>query len=177
MSATDLAERPQEQTLTNGQLGKGKRLSMRAQSLMLQLADAGKTPSEIAQVLGVNCSTVTRGLDQLTDNRVLARRILDAAAPKLVKTIVDSKDAATALRALGKLDVVREDNANSGLNIAIAIGQPGQSLAPPVIQIASLSPVDNLPTALSPQAALAVSDVQHEAKATPIKGVSPASVA
>ena len=133
--STAIAERPEEQALTNGKEGKGKRLSMRAQSLMLQLADAGKAPTEIAQVLGVNCSTVTRGLDQLTDNRILARRILDANAPKLVKTIVDSKDAATALRTLQKLDVVREDQAQSS-QILIAIGQPGESLSPPVITLA-----------------------------------------
>jgi hypothetical protein len=110
--------------------------------------------------------TVSRTLDNLTDNRVLARRQLEAAAPSLVKTIRQSKDAATALRALGKLDVVREDNAGGGVNIAIAFGQ-AEALSPPVITLSQLSP----------QPVSAVSGDVLEAKATPIEGVSPVRVA
>jgi len=144
MSATELAERPaetyQDRPLTNGKVGKAKRLSMRSRSLMLQLSDAGKTATEIAQVIGCTISTVSRTLDELGDNRALARRQLEAAAPRLVRTVVNSKDAATALRALGKLDVVREDNASASVNIGIAIGQPGMSLSPPVITVQGETP-------------------------------------
>jgi hypothetical protein len=151
MSATELAERPVDasgvQSLTNGAKGNGRRLSNRAKGLILSLTDAGKNASEVAQVIGCAVSTVTRTLDELVDNRVLARRQLEAAAPKLVKTITQSKDAATALRTLGKLDVVRDDGPNSSTNVLISIGQPGQSLAPPSIAITAgteirpLSPV------------------------------------
>ena len=137
MSA-ELAERPSEvQTLTNGLEGNGRRLSNRAKGLILSLTDAGKSQTEIAQIVGCTISTVSRTLDDLTDNRALARRQLEAAAPNLVRTITQSKDAATALRALGKLDVVREDGPNSSVNVAIAIGQPSTPLAAPSIQIAS----------------------------------------
>jgi DNA-binding MarR family transcriptional regulator len=139
MSTTNLAERPPDasgvQQLSNGREGNGKRLTMKAMSLIMSLADAGKTQTEIAQVVGCSVPTVSRTLDNLTDNRALARRQLEAAAPQLVKTIKQSKDAATALRALGKLDVVREDGPQSTANIAVVIGQPGQPLSPPSITI------------------------------------------
>jgi DNA-binding MarR family transcriptional regulator len=183
MSA-ELAERPTAspdatgvQSLSNGREGNGKRLTMKAMSLIMSLADAGKTQTEIAQVVGCSIPTVSRTLDNLTDNRALARRQLEAAAPQLVKTIKQSKDAATALRALGKLDVVREDGPQSTANIAIVIGQPGQPLMPPSIAIQALSPVDNSASALSPQREIAVSRDMTQAKATPIEGVSPPSVA
>jgi len=170
MSASELAERHTEtlqvQQFNNGREGTGKRMSMRARSLMLQLADAGKSQTDIAQVIGCSVSTVCRTLDELGDNRALARRQLEAAAPKLVRTVVNSKDAATALRALGKLDVVREDNAGGGVNIAIAFGQ-AEALSPPVITLSQLSP----------QPVSAVSGDVLGAKATPIEGVSPLDVA
>jgi hypothetical protein len=138
-----VSEPPQALALSNGRTGPGKRLSLRAKSLILQLHESGKSHTEIAQVIGCSIPTITYTLDELCDNRILARRQLEAAAPKLVKTITQSKDAATALRALGKLDVVRDESEKSGTNIAIVIGQPGHALSPPTITVQALSPVDN----------------------------------
>jgi hypothetical protein len=139
MSATDLAERPtetpREQAFSDPAKGKGRRLTKREVATCLQLFDAGKTGAHIAEVLRCHESTVSRTLDAWCDDRPLARRYLESNSLKLAKTVVQSKDAATTLRALGKLDIVREDNAGASVNIGIAIGQPGQSLSPPVIEI------------------------------------------
>jgi hypothetical protein len=115
-----------------------KHLTAKQIALVCQLSDAGKTGCEIAAILGCDDSTVSRTLQEFGDTREIARRKLEAGAMRLVQTVVETQDAGVALKALGKLDVVREDQAGAGNTVMIAIGQPGQQLAPPVI---TLSPV------------------------------------
>lgn len=141
VSDTALAERPTDtpevETRSSRADGKGRRLTHREVSTILQLAEIGKNIPEIAQVVDCSVSTVHSTLEKYADNRSLARRKLEGGATKLVDTVLQTKDAATALRALGKLDVVRDEQDRGGTNIAIVIGQPGQALQPPSIQIAS----------------------------------------
>ena len=148
VSATALAERPTEapevETRSSRSQGTGRRLTQREVATLMQLSEMGKNIPEIAQVLDCSVSTVHRTLEQWQDKRSLARKYLEANAPKLAKTVVRSKDAATALRTLGKLDVVREDGPNHSANVVIAIGQPGQSLAPPTISITQVPSIEAL---------------------------------
>lgn len=141
MSAdTALLSQPGVQHLSDPAKGNGRRLTQREVALLLQLSELGKSQTEIAQVIGCNISTVSRTLDQWQDNRQVARRFLEANSPKLAKTIVKSKDAATALRTLQKLDVVRDDQASGGSQVVVMIGTSDQPLSPPVL---TLSPVEN----------------------------------
>lgn len=150
----------------------GKRLTQGQIAMILQLANANQTQLEIAQRVGCHPATVARTLDQFVDGRELARKRLENGALKLAATVVNTKDSAVALKALGKLDVVREDQASAGTNVLIAIGQPGQN-APDAV----LSPPTITALALSPAPQMAVTVEQPEAKATPSEGVSPSKVA
>lgn len=157
---------------------KGKRLSQLQLVQILNLHKAGKNNTEIAGIVGCDDSTVGSVLNRFgADTRDLARAALEAGAVKLAQTVVKTKDSAVALKTLGKLDVVREDQAGAGTNILIAMGQPGSALEPPAISISPLSPRIESVSALSPASEIAVSVDRAEAKATPIEGVSPADVA
>ena len=112
-----------------------KHLTTKQIALVIQLTDQGKTQVEISQLLGVADSTISRTLAEFGDTREIARKRLEAGALKLARTVANTKDAAVALKTLGKLDVVREDQAGAGTSVLIAIGQPGSALAPPDIMI------------------------------------------
>jgi hypothetical protein len=136
---TDVAPSPAAATAKHG-----KRLSTQQIAAILTLASAGKNNSEIARTVGCDDATVGYHLEKFGDARELARKRLEGGALKLAATVVNTKDAGIALKALGKLDVVREDSGGAGTNVLIAIGQPGQPLAPPALGDAlspSVSPV------------------------------------
>jgi hypothetical protein len=137
-----LSEQPEVLALSDPAKGHGRRLTQREVAILLQLAEAGKTNTEIAQALKCSLPTVGRTLEQWGDNRALARRFLEANSPKLAKTIVKSKDAATALRTLQKLDVVRDEATSAGAQVVVMIGSSASPLAPPAIEIRPLSPVE-----------------------------------
>ena len=148
----------------------GKRLTRLQITRILALSAAGMEGCAIAKEVGCDPSTVSRTLDQFVDGRELARKRLEGGAVRLAETVVRTKDAGVALKALGKLDVVRDDQATGNTNVLIAIGQPGQPSQP-------LSPPDISVLALSPALTMAVRAAQAEAKGPPSEGVSPAGVA
>jgi hypothetical protein len=99
-------------------------LSPEDRAMILRLGAKGNaTQQEIAKVVGCNQSTVSRVLAML-DTRKEARTILESGAARLADTVVNTDDAAIALKALGKLDVVRDDKsgADGGDAIVISLG-------------------------------------------------------
>jgi transposase-like protein len=90
-------------------------------ALILRLAAKGNlTQAEIAKAIGCNQSTVSRVL-QLLDTRKEARAILESGAARLADTVVKTDDAGVALKALGKIDVVRDDKAE-GPQVTVFVG-------------------------------------------------------
>ncbi|HEU5256531.1 MAG TPA: helix-turn-helix domain-containing protein [Vicinamibacterales bacterium] len=115
------------------------RLTPNDRALILRLAAKGHlTRAEIAKAVGCDPSTVTRTL-QLLDTRSEARIILESGAARLADTVVKTADAGIALKALGKLDVVREDSAPGGPQFTVVLGATvdpvtGRELSPSVTQ-------------------------------------------
>jgi ParB-like chromosome segregation protein Spo0J len=111
------------------------RLTPNDRALIFRLAAKGNiTQAEIAKAVGCDPSTVTRTL-QLLDTRNEARTILESGAARLADTVVKTADAGIALKALAKLDVVREDAAPAGPQVMIVLGASvdplsGRSLSP-----------------------------------------------
>ena len=94
-------------TTENGK--KHARLKPHDRALIFRLAAKGNiNQTEIAKAVGCGPATVSRTL-RLLDTRKEARTILESGAAKLADTVVNTDDAGIALKALGKLDVVRED--------------------------------------------------------------------
>lgn len=120
---------------------KSARLKPEDRALILRLAAKGTlTQVEIAKAVGCDPATVCRTL-KLLDTRKEARTILESGAAKLAQTVVDTEDAAIALKTLGKLEVVADDHARaSNSGITINIGMPGAPIALPVIEM-SMVPV------------------------------------
>jgi hypothetical protein len=93
------------------------KLAPEDRAMILRLAAKGNiTQAEIAKAIGCDQSTVSRVL-ALLDTRKEARAILESGAARLADTVVKTDDAGIALKALGKLDVVREDREGSGAHI------------------------------------------------------------
>ena len=68
------------------------------------------------------------------EDRALIIRL--AAAVKLAQTVVDTDDAAVALKGLGKLDIVREDReVNRGNRVTVIVGMPGAPVKLPDLSI------------------------------------------
>lgn len=103
---------------------------------------------EIARAVGCDPATVSRTL-KLLDTTKEAAVILKSGAAKLAQTVVDTDDPAIALKALGKLDVVRDDGAGHsiGAGIVINIGMPGKPLDLPVIDVTPKPPTTPLDAA------------------------------
>jgi hypothetical protein len=100
---------------------KHARLTPNDRALIFRLAAKGNvTQAEIAKAVGCDPSTVTRTL-RLLDTRKEARAILESGAARLADTVVKTDDAGIALKALGKLDVVREDRDGSGDQVGTII--------------------------------------------------------
>jgi ParB-like chromosome segregation protein Spo0J len=113
-----------------------ERLTATDRALILRLAAKGNLSQEgIAKAVGCSQPTVSRVL-ALMDTRKEARTILESGAVTLAQTVVDTNDAGIALKALGKLDVVREDRGDQ-TNIAILMGTPEHPSEPPIITIPS----------------------------------------
>jgi ParB-like chromosome segregation protein Spo0J len=119
------------------------RLSPSDRALIFRLAAKGLPQDQIAKIVGCSQPTVSRTL-ALLDTRTEARTILESGAAKMADTVVNTKDAGIALKALAKVDVVRDDAHGGGnSNFVLVIGQPGNvppELEPPMIDITALSP-------------------------------------
>lgn len=101
------------------------RLTPADRALVLRLLAKGNlTQAEIAKAVGCTQPTVSR-IAALLDTRKEARTILESGAAKLADTVVNTDDAGIALKALGKLDVVRDDrDGSSTVGPIIVIGSP-----------------------------------------------------
>jgi ParB-like chromosome segregation protein Spo0J len=116
------------------------RLTPSDRALIFRLAAKGNiTQAEIAKAVGCDPSTVTRTL-QLLDTRSEARTILESGAARLADTVVKTADAGIALKALGKLDVVREDTAPSGPQVMVVLGATIDPLQPPDSAVVAVPP-------------------------------------
>lgn len=113
----------------------GRRLKPEDKALIFRLAAKGTTTqAEIARIVGCNESTVSRLL-QLMDTRPEARVLLEAGAVKLAQTVVDTDDPSVALKALGKIDVVRDDRAEvPDTRIVVMLG----GIEPPKMTLVAL---------------------------------------
>lgn len=112
------------------------RTSRATEGLILKLSEAGKTQTEIAAIVGVNQSTVSRTLSELTDARYLAKAILHRGATKLAERIVKDANVAESIEVLERIEVIKpKQQADSGGGrVQILIGMPGQPAGPlPVI--------------------------------------------
>lgn len=114
-----------------------KRLPQRKIARIIELADDGHTGKRIAEIVQCSEATVSRTLQTWADVRPLARRLLESRAVKLAETVVKTKDAGVALKALAKLDVVREDAAPGGNQVMVVLGATvdpltGKALSPSV---------------------------------------------
>jgi len=116
------------------------RLTPSDRALIFRLAAKGHcTQAEIAKAVGCDPSTVTRTL-RLLDTRSEARTILESGAARLADTVVKTADAGVALKALGKLDVVREDGTPAGPQIMVVLGAAIDPLQPPDRAVVALPP-------------------------------------
>lgn len=107
------------------------RLAPEDRALILRLAAKGNlAQAEIAKAVGCSQPTVSRVLTML-DTRAEARVILDSGAARLATTVVNTDDAAIALKALGRIDVVRDHDGVTGSGVTINIG----TLPPPDIEV------------------------------------------
>ncbi len=103
------------------------RLSLATESAILKLSDLGQTQTLIAQTLGVSQGSVSVVLKELADSRPLARRVIDAAAHKLARRVVEHADVDQSLEILDRISVIEKRQQVTGhANIAVVIGMPGQ---------------------------------------------------
>jgi len=108
----------------------GEKLRAVDEARLLEWHTAGQSQTDIARAIG--CHQVHgRTLAEYSDSRPLARKYLEARALEMTKRLVEDPSPEAILKALGKLDVVREETAGGGTNIVIAVGQPGHSLESP----------------------------------------------
>lgn len=177
-------EQPAGDTAVNNLTSRSRRLSLADIELMLRLKEQGRTQVQIAETLGCSQATVSATLSRIQHAPQLTQALAKSqAVPMLHRWIRASKEAAKRgdhrpAREFIELasPELRPQPANSagGGGVTINIGMPGKPLELPVIEV---SPVPETASALSLSAPIAVSDVNEEAKATPIEGVSPVRVA
>ena len=117
------------ETIDSAEDGKKyERLSAGDRALIFQLHAKDVQQGEIARIIGCHPSTVCRTL-KLIDTRQGARAILNGGAAEMATTVLKTKDAGIALKALAKLDVVRDDKAEDAgrpsVQVLIGIAPPG----------------------------------------------------
>jgi predicted XRE-type DNA-binding protein len=101
---------------------------------ILQMANDGKNQRQIAEVLNIHQSTVSRTLSKYMGTLLSAKKTLESGARKLAETVVNTEDSSLALKALGRLNVVNDTPDQGG--IQVIIGSPSNmvdGLAPPIL--------------------------------------------
>ena len=108
-------------------------------SLTLQLHNQGKPQTEIAKIMGVTQSAVSRVLSKFPDTRKIARAMITASAVQMVhhtmkaaKIAADGGDATPALEVLDRLDVLSAKRSatpsTAGSRVVVIVGGvPGLS--------------------------------------------------
>ena len=107
-----------------------KRVSLRQEAKIYRLALEGHTQVQIAQLLGVNQSSVSRILSDWGDTKQAAQDYLASKALDVAARAVTESDP---LDLLERIDVVKGkggDKSGSGLTIQIGIAMPDLSPAP-----------------------------------------------
>ena len=121
------------------------RLTRDEVALLLQLHKAGKTQVEIAQVLGIDQSNVSRWLSKLIDTSELAKHTLKNGANTLAERVIAKADVTEAVDVLERIGVIapKQESSGSHGSVQVLILQAGQTqLSPPVIDVDdTLSPV------------------------------------
>jgi hypothetical protein len=101
------------------------------------MANDGKNQREIAEVLNIHQSTVSRTLSKYTGTLLSAKKTLESGARKLAETVINTEDSSlliASLKALGRLNVVNDTPDNGG--IQVIIGSPTNvvdGLTPPIL--------------------------------------------
>jgi hypothetical protein len=105
---------------------------------MLKMDNEGKTQAQIAEVIGVDASTVCRALAKFSDTRASARRRLIASADdaashvlKAMKEAADRGDATAALEVLDRLDVLaskKHTGGGSGPQVVVVGAPPNAAI-------------------------------------------------
>ena len=123
---------------------KYRRVSRQLEGLILKLAEAGKTQTEIAAIVHVSQPTVSRTLDELSDTRIIAKAILNNGSKRLAQRIVKHADVDQALEVLDRIDVAPKRRDEPSSSQVMVIVQQGSSIPGITLQTqssASLSPV------------------------------------
>lgn len=114
------------------------KLSPADRALILSLTARGQTQAAVATIIGCDQSTVSRVISRYKlDTRADARALLEASALEMAESVVTKGDPALHAKMLGKLDVVRDDKPQSGVDsgVVVIIGQPGQPVGLPVMPV------------------------------------------
>lgn len=120
------------------------RLTRAEVGALLNLHRAGKTQVEIAQVLGIDQSNVSRWLDKLIDTTEVAKHTLRNGAQKLAERVVKHANVEESLEVLDRLDVApKRQIEGNGSKVNIVIGMPGQPAGPDPF-VNALSPETNV---------------------------------
>ena len=101
----------------------------------LKLESEGKKQTEIAAIMGIHQSSISRALSKFPDSRVTARRRLIAAADNAaihvltaMKQAADRGDGAVALEVLDRLDVLPNKKHTAGGSgapqVVVVVGAP-----------------------------------------------------
>lgn len=122
----------------------GEALRWQDKARIVALRNDGKTQEEIAAEIGCHQSTVSRTLAELDDSRPFARKVLEANAVQIVEDILANlKDASMGekVKLLAKLDVVRDEKAESASGVTVIVAMPGIEHPRPVMDLARLPEV------------------------------------
>lgn len=99
------------------------RLSRADESLILKLADDGRTQTEIAHLVGCSQGTVSNVLRDFADTRQIARKRLNASADTLAEKLAKTKHAPTMLEVLRDIGVTEKQapagQSRPGVNVFI----------------------------------------------------------
>jgi len=156
----------------SGPTSKYARLTLSDIELILRLQAEGCTQQQIADVVKCSRSTVCETLQRIKDTPTLVQALAKSeAVPMLQRWITASKQAAKR----GDHRPAREfielaapelrpatGNSAGGVGVTIVIGQPGQPLALPVIDLAPQ------PATLSPSISTALHNVTVDSKAVDV---------
>ncbi len=113
-------------------------------ALALQLRQADKTQSQIAEIIGCHRSAISRLFIELTDTSVEAAQIARSRAVDVTKATIDGAirsakagKCETGLELLDRLDIApKKDRGSVGTTVQILVGNTGQvAQRPPVLEL------------------------------------------